>query len=288
MLIPRLISSIIIIVLFILSIFLNKRIGEFIFILSATVISFFLWKELSSIIAKIVQTKLSDRFALFISIFFLPVIFLYEKIESLPKDKSFLLAILIAIIFLWLKILFDFEKKEKIASDILSFAILSMIIIPASCIYKIYSFSSRGLDGRLLFLFFIAVTKSADIGGYFGGILSNKIMKGGNHKIVPKISPKKSWEGTLSGLLLSVLSSFLLWKIAFGEQVQNILLPIIVGIVLFVGSFLGDISESVLKRAAEIKDSGNTIPGIGGVLDLMDSFIFNAPLFYFFLFLFFA
>ncbi len=57
-------------------------------------------------------------------------------------------------------------------------------------------------------------------------------------------------------------------------------LPVLFGILLFIGGFLGDITESALKRAANVKDSGKLLPGIGGALDLVDSFLFNSPAFY--------
>ena len=129
-----------------------------------------------------------------------------------------------------------------------------------------------------LFLFFILTTKAMDTGGYVFGLLSNRLMPGGNHKIAPTISPKKSWEGFFGGILLAlaVAAAFIpyfsttipWWKLLA-------LAPI-----LALGSFFGDLTESALKRAADIKDSGNYIPGMGGIFDVLDSFIYNGWIFY--------
>ena len=129
-----------------------------------------------------------------------------------------------------------------------------------------------------LFLFFILTTKAMDTGGYVFGLLSNRLMPGGNHKIAPTISPKKSWEGFFGGILLALAvaaafipyfsTTILWWKLLA-------LAPI-----LALGSFFGDLTESALKRAADIKDSGNYIPGMGGIFDVLDSFIYNGWIFY--------
>ena len=129
-----------------------------------------------------------------------------------------------------------------------------------------------------LFLFFILTTKAMDTGGYIFGLLSNRLMPGGNHKIAPTISPKKSWEGFFGGILLSlaVAAAFIpyfsttipWWKLLTAAPI------------LALGSFFGDLTESALKRAADIKDSGNYIPGMGGIFDVLDSFIYNGWIFY--------
>ncbi|MBQ7394186.1 MAG: phosphatidate cytidylyltransferase [Lentisphaeria bacterium] len=129
------------------------------------------------------------------------------------------------------------------------------------------------------FLFLVLVTKSMDTGGYIFGLLSNKILPGGNHKIVPSISPKKSWEGFFGGIAFSVGVALLLWKFNLQPFTMGIWMTVISGVVLALGSFAGDLTESALKRAAGIKDSANIIPGMGGVFDVLDSFIYNGMLF---------
>lgn len=136
------------------------------------------------------------------------------------------------------------------------------------------------LGGKSLTLFaFIALaTKSGDTGAYCVGMLSNKITKGKNHPVAPRISPKKSIEGTIGGMIICVGVTLLLnnWL-----QVSYYSWPMvaIMGILIFWGGFFGDLTESVLKRGCGIKDSGRILPGMGGIWDLMDSFIFNAIIF---------
>ena len=126
------------------------------------------------------------------------------------------------------------------------------------------------------FLFLVLVTKAMDTGGYVFGLLSNRFLPGGNHKIMPKISPKKSWEGFFGGIFASVLVAFIIFFCCdcFSGHFQwwKIL---IMAVILAVGSFFGDLTESALKRSVDIKDSGNYIPGMGGVFDVLDSFIYN-------------
>lgn len=129
----------------------------------------------------------------------------------------------------------------------------------------------EGINGLL---FLIAVSKAMDTGGYIFGMLAGTFLPGGSHKIAPSISPKKSWEGVVGGLILSVLAAccFHWWgglKLAW---------CITSGAVLGVGSFFGDLTESAVKRRCGVKDSGSYIPGMGGAFDVLDSFLYNGVL----------
>ena len=126
--------------------------------------------------------------------------------------------------------------------------------------------------GVSLLLIVILITKAMDTGGYIFGMLSAKLLPGGNHKIVPLISPKKSWEGFAGGLLLSLAVAYMFYRCC-GEYGPEFYL--VLGAALAVGSFLGDITESALKRCCDIKDSGAFIPGMGGAFDVMDSLIYS-------------
>jgi phosphatidate cytidylyltransferase len=116
-----------------------------------------------------------------------------------------------------------------------------------------------------------------DTGGYIFGKLS-AVICGGNHKICPTFSPKKSWEGTLGGLLFSVGDALLFWKYnpVIGTAVWKY---VVCGIVLGLGSFAGDLTESAVKRICGVKDSNHIIPGMGGAFDVLDSFIYNGIIF---------
>ena len=129
-----------------------------------------------------------------------------------------------------------------------------------------------------LFLFFILTTKAMDTGGYVFGLLSNRLLPGGNHKIAPTISPKKSWEGFFGGILLALAVAAALQLTPFAPALVW-WKPLTAALLLALGSFFGDLTESALKRAADIKDSGSYIPGMGGIFDVLDSFIYNGWIF---------
>lgn len=100
----------------------------------------------------------------------------------------------------------------------------------------------------------------------------------GKQKIMPSISPKKSWEGFVGGLVSTILASIILFKINFFSEQVSLLLLISIGIILPFTATLGDFLESYFKRQAGVKDSGNFIPGHGGMLDRMDAFMITIPI----------
>lgn len=135
-----------------------------------------------------------------------------------------------------------------------------------------------GITGIFLVLFLIAVTKFSDMGAYIVGVLFGK------HKMIPHISPAKSWEGFVGAFLGSFGAAALLLA-RWPQELAPItwLHGMILALVLCATAITGDLAESVLKRCVAIKDSGKTLPGIGGILDLTDSLLFTAPVFYFYL-----
>lgn len=141
-----------------------------------------------------------------------------------------------------------------------------------SFVLRIYSLPGGEENGVIWLLYLIAVSKFSDMGAYITGTLIGK------NKMIPKISPGKTWEGFVGGILFSVGVSLLLLQI-FPIQLSslNISHAIILGILIALASVIADLSESILKRACNVKDSGNWLPGIGGVLDLIDSLLFSAP-----------
>ncbi len=119
----------------------------------------------------------------------------------------------------------------------------------------------------------ILMTKLGDIGAYLVG------SRFGRTPLLPRISPKKSVEGAIGGLLFSALGALISKSFLPFSYLHLIFLGILVGIL----GQLGDLSESLMKRDCQVKDSGNIIKGIGGALDLVDSLLFTAPAFYFYL-----
>ncbi len=122
--------------------------------------------------------------------------------------------------------------------------------------------------------FLLLVTKMGDIGAFFLG------SRFGKHTLISRISPKKSIEGTIGGLIISMITALLCGGFLLRVSVGHLLM---LGILLGSLAQIGDLSESLLKRDSRVKDSGRLLPGLGGILDLMDSLLFATPFFYFYI-----
>lgn len=129
-------------------------------------------------------------------------------------------------------------------------------------------------EGRNMVAFLLIVTKSGDIGAYFIG----KFL--GAHQLIPRISPKKSVEGSIGGFLCSFIGAFLCSNLL--PQVELIHIGIL-GALLGILGQIGDLSESLIKRDCMVKDSSGVFAGLGGMLDLVDSLLFTCPIFYFYM-----
>lgn len=176
----------------------------------------------------------------------------------------------------------QFLKTDKPISSI-SASLLGIfyLVLPLSFALKLIYFEapSFALGGRWWAYFLIVVTKAGDVGAYFIGKMV------GRHYLVPKISPKKTYEGLFAGIAASVGASYVF--IYLTPSAKDVLNPtwayaLGFGVTLGLIGFIGDLSESLLKREANVKDS-NKLKGFGGILDMVDSLIFTTPAFYLFL-----
>jgi len=151
------------------------------------------------------------------------------------------------------------------------------LAIPFSFILAILYPKPDFADGRLWLFYLIAVTKITDVGGYFVGKLF------GANPLAPHLSPRKTVEGAIGGFCFALALSLVFcvigrafgWELSFWHAAW-------LGMVIGILGQVGDLAESLLKRDAAVKDS-NRIPGIGGVLDLLDSVLFTSPVVYFFI-----
>ena len=288
MFIKRLFSTIVLLALFGASVFAPDPWNKIIFLLLSSLLTFGLVREICDIVKYLGMETLKNFIIVFCTliIILVEILFLniinYSYLSIIIPYASYILLFGIAIggpLF----ILFSKNSAEKIKKLFNSFSIAVFVLLPVLfilCIYTIGHFERHSsCKFNYYFLIFVLLTKIGDIGAYVVGTVSNKLMKGGNHKMVPSISPGKSWEGAAGGLIVTILLAIGFHDLfPQARVVGSIPIAIITGTLMFFGSMAGDLMESVLKRAAGVKDSGNTIPGIGGVFDLVDSLFVTAPL----------
>jgi phosphatidate cytidylyltransferase len=175
----------------------------------------------------------------------------------------------------------QFVSKTNTAGLIaISTTLFGLMYVPylLNFIQKINFFPGLGRNGAYYILYFILVTKFSDLGAYCVGSLIGK------HKMIPRISPGKTWEGFGGAIVISTAASVTFAHFA-GERLLGMTVThaIILGVILSLAAVVGDLIESLFKREAGVKDSGTFFPGIGGILDLIDSILFNAPIMYLYL-----
>jgi phosphatidate cytidylyltransferase len=134
--------------------------------------------------------------------------------------------------------------------------------------------NTTGAGGAGLILFLVVLTQGNDVAQYLWG----KFL--GKQKVVPKVSPNKTWAGLIGGVLTTVALAFLLAPFLTPLSHLHTLLA---GLIIGLGGFIGDVNISALKRDIGVKDSGTALPGHGGILDRIDSLTFTAPMFFHFI-----
>ncbi|MCE3258577.1 MAG: hypothetical protein K0S12_218 [Bacteroidetes bacterium] len=168
-----------------------------------------------------------------------------------------------------------FSKKEKsIQNAFYTMGGLIYAVLPFALLNQTVFYSFETLDETFtpkLILGIIFLIWSNDTFAYLGGSLFGK------HKMIERVSPGKTWEGTIIGILITFGLSFLFSTFVY--SLGCVLWPVM-GVAIPILATIGDLVESKLKREAGIKDSGNIMPGHGGILDRFDSLIFVSPFVY--------
>lgn len=188
-------------------------------------------------------------------------------------NKTNDILILILTLFVSVKgllLLFN-HKKEKLDTFSKYLFLVGYIILPFIIITKI-PFGIRGFNPKIIISIFILIWTNDT----FAYVVGKSI---GKHKLLEKISPKKTVEGFVGGIVFCVIASYLLSKYYIEATT---FIWIIISLIVVVFSTLGDLIESKFKRMAGVKDSGNIMPGHGGMLDRLDSIIFVAPFIFLF------
>ncbi len=175
-----------------------------------------------------------------------------------------------------------FRTLDEIAATVFGFIYCVLLFSFMAKIFMLPLFSTAGTSSASFYvLYLVGITKLTDIGAYLVGSLI------GRDKMIPHVSPAKTWQGFGGAIVFAVTGSYV-FIFAMGDQIP-LITPLHAGVIAFLLALvgvLGDLAESILKRSLEVKDSGQVMPGIGGFLDLIDSLIFTAPLFYIYLLIF--
>jgi len=235
-------------------------------------VSFLALKEYLSI----VPTRRADRRVLFWAYLSIPV--QYYWVAQAWYGMFIIFIPVYVFLLLPMRMVIIGETKEFLrAAGLLHWGIMTMVFGISHIAYLLVlpeaTNPSAGGTGLVLFLVFL--TEFNDVAQYLWG----KML--GRKKIIPKVSPNKTWEGFLGGMVTTTLLSILLadWLTPMPWTVA-----IAAGLLISVAGFIGDVTISALKRDIGLKDSGSLLPGHGGILDRIDSLTYTAPLFFHFIY----
>lgn len=175
----------------------------------------------------------------------LPTILILREMAAWPREKQ------------------DFSPFSNVGVALLG---LLYVSLPMSLL-NVVAFTEAGYDYRRIFALLFLVW-SSDTGAYAAGKTFGK------HKLAPKISPGKTWEGAIGGFLLTLAVG---WALGYLLPELSLTYRLVAATVVAVFGPLGDLAESMLKRSVGVKDSGRIMPGHGGLLDRFDAFLFILP-----------
>ena len=256
--------------IFTLAMLLSRNVSLFFF----AFISFLALKEYLSII----PTRRADRRVLLWAYLAIPLQYFWAGIEWYGLFIIFIPIYLF--LFLPLCMVIVGETRDFLRSaGTLHWGLMTMVFSISHLAYLLVlpPAGNPGAGGAGLLLYLVFLTQSNDVSQFLWG------KSCGRRKIVPNVSPNKTWEGFLGGVgtttVLAVLLSPLLTPL-------SIPLALAAGILISTAGFVGDVTISAIKRDIGVKDSGNLLPGHGGILDRIDSLTYTAPLFFHFIYYF--
>lgn len=228
-----------------------------------------------------IQKKMQPATSWMVAAAIAEVVALYASLVfvDFPQLPILVLAIAIVIFFL----LHFRDASDSLSTIAVEFFGVAYVAAPLGLMLGVlYPIAHQGIsqEGRFWLVYLILVTKITDVGAYFVGRLWGKT------KLSPQLSPQKTVEGAIAGFISAVIMSVVmhyLGQACFNGHfslslVESIWLGMLIGVI----GQIGDLAESLLKRDAVVKDS-NSLPGLGGVLDMVDSLLFTTPIVYFFI-----
>ena len=246
--------------------------GRYTFIaLFAIITALCLWEYLSMVLTK--YTK-RDRYRMFIGVgfgltpFVLSTILHTRPVLTQTNDEFVIVTSILFSPFVFLAFIYELFSGSKTPFQNIGFIVLGMVYIGAPFALLDFIAFNNGEFSALVVFGLLLLTWMNDTGAYVFG--SNF----GKTPLLPSVSPKKTWEGTIGGVATTFLVAYLFC--VFTNQLRLVDWMVLALIVAVFGS-MGDLVESMLKRSVGVKDSGTMLPGHGGVLDRFDAFIFILP-----------
>jgi phosphatidate cytidylyltransferase len=256
----RSLSGIVFLTLFIGSILY----GQYTFVLIFAILSFFGLREFLTLI-KNSGIEVTTNFTALTGLFIF-LLFGLEKL-SLLSSNFFPLGIALAFIPFFAEL---FKHKEKPFQTLAYLALAYMYVLLPMLFFMFLAFFKYDEYNYQIVLGYLIIIWAHDSGAYGFGVTFGK------RRMLEHISPKKSWEGEAGGILFGTIAAYI-WSQSFTEPILSSPKWLAVSIIIMITGTLGDFSESMLKRSLGVKDSGNIMPGHGGILDRFDSVLLSAP-----------
>ena len=193
------------------------------------------------------------------------IIFTYTVIAFLPFEKMIFVSFVSAF---FLIVCAEWDERIELNDIMLITTICSFVSFCA------HSFLRIGLLNNMYLIIITVITYMNDTGAYFAGnFIGNKIFEG-KHRFNVRVSPKKTWEGTIGGFITSIITA-IIFGLIYPELMGGMKGACIIGILFGICGTLGDLMFSLIKRHFNVKDYGSILPGHGGVLDRVDSLLVN-------------
>ncbi len=231
-------------------------------------ISFLALKEYLSII----PTRRADRRVLFWAYLAIPLQYYWVAQEWYGMFIIFIPVYVF--LFLPMRMVLIGETRRFLhAAGTLHWGLMTMVFSISHLAYLLVlpATDNFTVGGAGLVLFLVFLTQFNDVSQYVWGKLF------GRHRIIPKVSPNKTWEGFVGGVLTTTLFAALLADLLTPMSMER---AVLAGLIIGTSGFIGDVTVSALKRDIGVKDSGGLLPGHGGILDRIDSLTYSAPLFF--------
>jgi len=267
-LVQRIRSWWIIVTLFSLSMVMSRQVAVVFF----ACVSFLALKEYLSI----VPTRRADRRVLFWAYLSIPA--QYYWVSQAWYGMFIVFIPVYVFLLLPMRMVLIGETKDFLrAAGTLHWGIMTLVFGISHIAYLLVLPQEKnpGAGGAGLVLFLVFLTQFNDVAQYIWG----KML--GRHKIIPKVSPNKTWEGFLGGVATTTVLAFVLsgWLTPMRWP-----WALVAGLLISVAGYIGDVTISALKRDIGLKDTGTLLPGHGGILDRIDSLTYTAPLFFHFIY----